>query len=329
MKTILSLLLVIALISCKKANTSTNNNSNSNTTNNSKSNVNDTCWVNYENIKAEGVEIDKNDTKWFVAAGGLYSFDSKWNYFAYSDGLFNKLKINPINSQKTCYGLNLGFGLTTFNGTFNVQDSINSGRAKEEKGPNASRNMLQTITLLDALEELKTDAAMGGARRDEEKARAKERFFSHRDEFGQWDPKNQRPELWMLLNGRKHQGEHFRVFPLSNWTEMDVWMYIAMEKIDIPNIYFTHQREIVMRDGMLLANSEYITVRENEKAEMMTVRFRTIGDMTCTGAVLSPANSLQQIIEEVAASKTTERGTRSDDKRSETAMEDRKKAGYF
>lgn len=211
----------------------------------------------------------------------------------------------------------------------NVQDSINSGRAKEEKGPNASRNMLQTITLLDALEELKTDAAMGGARRDEEKARAKERFFSHRDEFGQWDPKNQRPELWMLLNGRKHQGEHFRVFPLSNWTEMDVWMYIAMEKIDIPNIYFTHQREIVMRDGMLLANSEYITVRENEKAEMMTVRFRTIGDMTCTGAVLSPANSLQQIIEEVAASKTTERGTRSDDKRSETAMEDRKKAGYF
>ena len=211
----------------------------------------------------------------------------------------------------------------------NVQDSINSGRAKEEKGPNASRNMLQTITLLDALEELKVDAAMGGARRDEEKARAKERFFSHRDEFGQWDPKNQRPELWMLLNGRKHQGEHFRVFPLSNWTEMDVWMYIAMEEIDIPNIYFTHQREIVMRDGMLLANSEYITVRETEKAEMMTVRFRTIGDMTCTGAVLSPANSLQQIIEEVAASKTTERGTRSDDKRSETAMEDRKKAGYF
>ena len=211
----------------------------------------------------------------------------------------------------------------------NVQDSIDSGRAKEEKGPNASRNMLQTITLLDALEELKVDAAMGGARRDEEKARAKERFFSHRDEFGQWDPKNQRPELWMLLNGRKHQGEHFRVFPLSNWTEMDVWMYIAMEKIDIPNIYFTHQREIVKRDGMLLANSEYITVRETEKAEMMTVRFRTIGDMTCTGAVLSPANSLQQIIEEVAASKTTERGTRSDDKRSVTAMEDRKKAGYF
>lgn len=211
----------------------------------------------------------------------------------------------------------------------NVQDSIDAGRAKEEKGPNASRNMLQTITLLDALEELKVDAAMGGARRDEEKARAKERFFSHRDEFGQWDPKNQRPELWMLLNGRKNMGEHFRVFPLSNWTEMDVWMYIAMEKIDIPNLYFTHQREIINRDGMLLANSEYLTVRETEKVEMMTVRFRTIGDMTCTGAVLSPANSLQQIIEEVAASKTTERGTRSDDKRSETAMEDRKKAGYF
>jgi len=210
-----------------------------------------------------------------------------------------------------------------------VQDSIDAGRAKEEKGPNASRNMLQTTTLLDALEELKVDAAMGGARRDEEKARAKERFFSHRDEFGQWDPKNQRPELWMLLNGKKNMGEHFRIFPLSNWTEMDVWMYIAHEKIDIPNIYFTHQREIVRRDGMLLANSEFITVRDSEKAETMTVRFRTIGDMTCTGAVLSPANSLQEIIDEVASSKTTERGTRSDDKRSETAMEDRKKAGYF
>ena len=211
----------------------------------------------------------------------------------------------------------------------NVQDSIDSGRAKEEKGPNASRNMLQTITLLDALEELKVDAAMGGARRDEEKARAKERFFSHRDEFGQWDPKNQRPELWMLLNGRKHQGEHFRVFPLSNWTEMDVWMYIAMEKIDIPNIYFTHQREIVKRDGMLLANSEYITVRETEKAEMMTVRFRTIGDMTCTGVCKSNAISLQEIIAEVATSRITERGGRTDDKRSETAMEDRKRQGYF
>jgi len=211
----------------------------------------------------------------------------------------------------------------------NVQDSINEGRAKEEKGPNASRNMLQTVTLLDALEELKVDAAMGGARRDEEKARAKERFFSHRDEFGQWDPKNQRPELWMLLNGKKQMGEHFRIFPLSNWTEMDVWMYIALEEIAIPNLYFSHRRNVVDRGGMLLAMSDFITVRDNETIEEMTVRFRTIGDMTCTGAVLSPASSLSEIIDEVAASKTTERGTRADDKRSETAMEDRKKAGYF
>jgi sulfate adenylyltransferase subunit 2 len=211
----------------------------------------------------------------------------------------------------------------------NVQDSIDSGRAKEEKGPNASRNVLQTVTLLDALEELNTDAAMGGARRDEEKARAKERFFSHRDEFGQWDPKNQRPELWMLLNGRKHKGEHFRVFPLSNWTEMDVWMYIQMENIPIPSIYFTHEREVVERDGMLLANSEFITVRPTEKVEKRVVRFRTICDMTCTGAVLSPASTLEEIIDEVAASRVTERGTRADDKRSDSAMEDRKKAGYF
>ncbi len=211
----------------------------------------------------------------------------------------------------------------------NVQDSIDQGRAKEEKGPNASRNMLQTVTLLDALEELKIDAAMGGARRDEEKARAKERFFSHRDDFGQWDPKNQRPELWMMLNGKKSVGEHFRVFPLSNWTEMDVWMYIALEDIAIPNLYFSHQREIIDRDGMLLANSEFLTLRPEEKAVTQTVRFRTIGDMTCTGAVLSPASSLSEIIDEVAASRTTERGTRADDKRSDTAMEDRKKAGYF
>ena len=211
----------------------------------------------------------------------------------------------------------------------NVQDSIDKGRAKEEKGPNASRNILQTITLLDALEELKTDAAMGGARRDEEKARAKERFFSHRDEFGQWDPKNQRPELWMILNGKKNVGEHFRIFPLSNWTEMDVWMYIQMENIPIPSIYFTHVREVVERDGMLLANSDFITVRENEKVEKKVVRFRTIGDMTCTGAVLSPASTLEEIIDEVSASRVTERGTRADDKRSDSAMEDRKKAGYF
>lgn len=210
-----------------------------------------------------------------------------------------------------------------------VQDSIDKGRAKEEKGPNASRNLLQTITLLDALEELNADAAMGGARRDEEKARAKERFFSHRDEFGQWDPKNQRPELWMLLNGRKNAGEHFRVFPLSNWTEMDVWMYINLENIDIPNLYFSHQRACVERNGMLLAASEYLQLKEDEKPVTMTVRFRTIGDMTCTGAVLSPASTLDEIIDEVATSKTTERGTRADDKRSETAMEDRKKTGYF
>jgi len=210
-----------------------------------------------------------------------------------------------------------------------VQDSIDKGRAKEEKGANPSRNGLQTITLLDALEELKIDAAMGGARRDEEKARAKERFFSHRDEFGQWDPKNQRPELWMLLNGRKYIGEHFRVFPLSNWTEMDVWMYISLQNIEIPHIYFSHNRDVVERDGMLLAASDFITLKQNEKIENRVVRFRTIGDMTCTGAVMSPASTLSEIIDEVAASRTTERGTRADDKRSETAMEDRKKAGYF
>lgn len=211
----------------------------------------------------------------------------------------------------------------------NVQDSIDAGRAKEEKGPNASRNVLQTVTLLDAIEELKIDAALGGARRDEEKARAKERFFSHRDEFGQWDPKNQRPELWMLLNGKKGPGEHFRVFPLSNWTEMDIWMYIALENLSIPTLYFSHRRKVINRNGMLLAFSDYLTLREDEQAEEMTVRFRTIGDMTCTGAVLSPAASIEEIIDEVAASRTTERGTRADDRRSETAMEDRKKAGYF
>jgi sulfate adenylyltransferase subunit 2 len=189
--------------------------------------------------------------------------------------------------------------------------------------------VLQTVTLLDALEELKADAALGGARRDEEKARAKERFFSHRDEFGQWDPKNQRPELWMLLNGAKQQGEHFRVFPLSNWTEMDVWMYIALENIDIPNLYFSHKRSIIRRGENLLAHSPYLNLKDDEKPEEMVVRFRTIGDMTCTGAVISPASSLSEIIDEVATSTTTERGTRADDKRSDTAMEDRKKAGYF
>ena len=172
-----------------------------------------------------------------------------------------------------------------------VQDSIDQGRAVEEKGYNASRNMLQTVTLLDAIEELKVDAALGGARRDEEKARAKERFFSHRDEFGQWDPKNQRPELWNLFNGHKQIGEHFRVFPISNWTEMDVWQYILQEEIDLPSLYFTHQREVIDRDGNLLADSDYLNKRPTETPEMRQVRFRTIGDMTCTGAVLSPANS--------------------------------------
>jgi len=210
-----------------------------------------------------------------------------------------------------------------------VQDSIDKGTVAEEKGPNASRNGLQTTTLLEAIEENKFDAALGGARRDEEKARAKERFFSHRDEFGQWDPKNQRPELWNIFNGRKNIGEHFRVFPLSNWTELDIWQYIENEKIEIPNLYFSHQRDMFQRDGVWLYNSEFITLRDNETVEKKTVRFRTIGDMTCTGASISDADSLDKIIEEVAATRITERGGRSDDKRSETAMEDRKKAGYF
>ncbi len=210
-----------------------------------------------------------------------------------------------------------------------VEDSIKAGKVAEEKGPNASRNRAQTVTLLDALEELKVDAAMGGGRRDEEKARAKERFFSHRDEFGQWDPKNQRPELWNIFNGRKNIGEHFRVFPISNWTELDVWQYIALEKIELPSLYFTHEREVVNRDGVWLAKSPYLQLKEGEKWERRVIRFRTIGDMTCTGAVESPANTLEDIINEVAASRTTERGGRADDKRSEAAMEDRKKEGYF
>ncbi len=210
-----------------------------------------------------------------------------------------------------------------------VADSIKAGRCQEEKGPNPSRNGLQTVTLLDTIEEFKFDACLGGARRDEEKARAKERFFSHRDEFGQWDPKNQRPELWNLFNGRKNLGEHFRVFPLSNWTEMDVWQYIAREKLHIPSIYFSHQREVVNRNGTLLAKSPFITLLEGETYETRTVRFRTVGDATCTGAVESPAANLTEIIQEVASARVTERGTRADDKRSESAMEDRKKAGYF
>lgn len=211
----------------------------------------------------------------------------------------------------------------------NVQDSINQGKVVEEKGFNASRNALQTVTLLDTLEAHKIQAALGGARRDEEKARAKERFFSHRDEFGQWDPKNQRPELWNIFNGRMRMGEHFRVFPISNWTEMDVWMYIHLENIPMPSLYFTHEREVFERDGSLLAASEFILRRPEEVVVKKRVRFRTIGDITCTGAVVSEASTLTDIIEEVAASRQTERGTRSDDKRSEAAMEDRKKQGYF
>ena len=210
-----------------------------------------------------------------------------------------------------------------------VQDSINRGTATEERGYNASRIRLQTVTLLEALEELKCDAALGGARRDEEKARAKERFFSHRDEFGQWDPKNQRPELWNLFNGKKHFGEHFRIFPLSNWTEMDVWQYIMAENLPIPSLYFSHKRKCVNRDGVLLAQSDYLNLRDEEKYEEMTVRFRTIGDMTSTGASISNATNLEAIIEEVASTRITERGGRADDKRSETSMEDRKIEGYF
>jgi sulfate adenylyltransferase subunit 2 len=210
-----------------------------------------------------------------------------------------------------------------------VQDSIDQGRAVEEKGPNPSRNGLQTITLLDTIEEFKFDACFGGARRDEEKARAKERFFSHRDEFGQWDPKNQRPELWNLYNGKKQQGENFRIFPLSNWTEMDVWQYIYSEKLDIPSIYFTHKRDIINRGGTLLFNSPFVTLLKGETVENMQVRFRTVGDMTCTGAVESDAATLEEVIQEVASARQTERGTRADDKRSEAAMEDRKKQGYF
>lgn len=210
-----------------------------------------------------------------------------------------------------------------------VQESIDQGKVKEEKGPRASRNSLQINTLLEALEKYKFDAAFGGARRDEEKARAKERFFSHRDEFGQWDPKNQRPELWNLFNGRKDMGEHFRVFPLSNWTEMDVWQYIAAEGIDIPTLYFSHQRDVFKRDGTYLAKSEVIQNFDDEVIEEKTVRFRTIGDITCTGAVVSEASNLEDIIQEVAAARVTERGGRADDKRSESAMEERKKQGYF
>ena len=210
-----------------------------------------------------------------------------------------------------------------------VQESINKGRVTEEKGYNASRNLLQTVTLLDAIEKNKFDCCMGGGRRDEEKARAKERFFSHRDEFGQWDPKNQRPELWNIFNGKKHIGEHFRVFPIGNWTEMDVWQYILKEKIPMPSIYYTHQREVFNRDGTWLAMAPFMKLKPSEHMEVRTVRCRTIGDVSCTGLTLSTANTLEEIIEEIAATRVTERGSRADDLRSEAAMEDRKKEGYF
>ncbi|MEG0467260.1 MAG: sulfate adenylyltransferase subunit CysD [Mucinivorans sp.] len=210
-----------------------------------------------------------------------------------------------------------------------VQESIDTGRVVEETGFNASRNKLQTVTLLDTLEKHKVDCAMGGARRDEEKARAKERFFSHRDEFGQWDPKNQRPELWNIFNGRKNQGEHFRAFPISNWTEMDVWQYILLENIAMPSIYFTHERDVFFRDGQWLAAEKCMTLKPTEKIEHKRVRCRTIGDISCTGLTISEANSLEEIIDEIAASRVTERGGRADDRRSEAAMEDRKKEGYF
>lgn len=210
-----------------------------------------------------------------------------------------------------------------------VQEAIDQGKVVEETGANASRNSLQTVALLEGLERGQYDAALGGGRRDEEKARAKERFFSHRDAFGQWDPKNQRPELWNIFNGKKHHGEHFRVFPLSNWTEMDIWQYIKLEAIDLPELYFSHERECFDRNGVIMAVTEFTHPQANETVETMRVRFRTIGDTTCTGATVSNAEDLDAIIEEVAAARHTERGTRADDKRSETAMEDRKKQGYF
>ena len=210
-----------------------------------------------------------------------------------------------------------------------VEESINSGKVAEEKGIYASRNRAQSVTLLEMIEKHQFDAAIGGARRDEEKARAKERFFSHRDDFGQWDPKNQRPELWNIFNGQKQMGEHFRVFPISNWTELDIWQYIQQENIALPSLYFTHEREIVRRGDQLLANSPFIQLRDDELVTKERVRFRTIGDLTITGAIESEAHSIEDIIKEVATAKDTERGNRADDQRSESSMEDRKREGYF
>ncbi len=210
-----------------------------------------------------------------------------------------------------------------------VQDSIDQGRVTEETGPYASRNALQTVTLLDGLKDLRVDAAIGGGRRDEEKARAKERVFSHRDVFGQWEPRNQRPELWRLYNGLKRPGDHFRVFPLSNWTESDIWTYIAAEEIPIPSLYFSHVRPVVLRDSTWLAHSDLLTLVPGEVIEERRVRFRTVGDATCTGAIESDASTLDEILGEVLAARVTERSGRADDQRSEAAMEDRKRQGYF
>ncbi len=210
-----------------------------------------------------------------------------------------------------------------------VQTAIDEGRVAEEKGKNATRNALQITTLLDAITDNKVDCAIGGGRRDEEKARAKERFFSHRDDFGQWDPKNQRPELWNLFNGKYFEGEHFRVFPISNWTEMDVWNYIKKEQIEVPSLYLAHDREVVWRNNSWIPNSEFLVLDAKEKIKVKKVRFRTLGDITITGGIESEADTLDKIVQEVSAMKKTERGNRSDDKRSETAMEDRKKQGYF
>ncbi len=211
-----------------------------------------------------------------------------------------------------------------------VQEAIDSGKVTEERGARASRNLLQTVPLLDAIEQHRFDAVFGGGRRDEEKARAKERVYSHRDEFGQWDPKNQRPELWRLYNGRYAMGEHIRVFPLSNWTELDIWQYLKEGDVEIPSIYFAHQRPVFVRDGMLMATGEFLSLMDGEEPFDQVVRYRTVGDMTCTAAVESPASTYDDIIAEVAAARVTERGaSRADDRRSEAAMEDRKREGYF
>ncbi len=210
-----------------------------------------------------------------------------------------------------------------------VQQSIDTGRVVEERGKNATRNALQTTTLLDAIEANKVDCAIGGGRRDEEKARAKERFFSHRDDFGQWNPKNQRPELWNLLNGKCFDGEHFRAFPISNWTEMDVWNYILRENIQIPSLYFAHEREVVWRNDSWIPNSEFLKLEPEEIIQTKKIRFRTLGDITITGGIESDADTLEKIVDEVSTMRHTERGNRADDKRGDTAMEDRKKQGYF